>query len=96
LSKVEECFTEDCINHGTTTVRGYEGGRQILTQAQALAPDSKIVIHSMVAEGDTVMVLLTVEGTHTSAVGNMAPPGKRFNFLIADVFKFRDGKICEA
>jgi predicted ester cyclase len=69
LSKVEECLTEDYINHGTTEVRGYEGGRQVLTQAQAWAPDGKIVIHSMVAEGDTVMVLFTFEGTHTGSVG---------------------------
>lgn len=96
LSKVEECLTEDYINHATTEVRGYEGGRQVLTQAQAWAPDGKIVIHAMVAEGDTVMVLFTFAGTHTGSVGGMAPTGKRFNFLMADVFKFRDGKICEA
>ncbi len=96
LSKVEECLTEDYINHGTTEVRGYEGGRQVLTQAQAWAPDGKIVIHSMVAEGDTVMVFFTFEGTHTGSVGGMAPTGKRFNFLMTDVFPFRDGKISEA
>lgn len=42
------------------------------------------------------MVLFTFEGTHTGSVGGMAPTDKRFNFLMADVFKFRDGKICEA
>ena len=67
-----------------------------MTQAQAWAPDGKIVVHSMVAEGDTVMVLLTFEGTHTDSVGGMAPTGKRFNFLMTDVFHFRDGKICES
>jgi hypothetical protein len=44
LSLVEECLTEDYINHGTTEVRGYEGGRHILTQPQAWGPDGKIVI----------------------------------------------------
>jgi steroid delta-isomerase-like uncharacterized protein len=96
LSLVEECLTEDYINHGTTEVRGYEGGRQVLTQAQAWAPDGKIVVHSMVAEGDTVMVLFTFEGTHTGALGDIPANGKQFSFLMVDVFKFRDGKISEA
>ena len=64
LTAVEECLTEDYINHGTTEARGYEAGRQVLTQAKAFAPDTKIVINSMVAEGDTVQegqALCTVE-----------------------------------
>ncbi len=96
LSKVEECLTEDYINHGTTEVRGYEGGRKVLTQAQALAPDGKIVINSMVAEDDTVMVLFTLEGTHSGSVGGMTSTGKQFKFSMVDIFKFRDGKISEA
>ena len=96
LTAVEECLTEDYINHGTTEVRGYEAGRQVLTQAKAFASDTKIVIHSMVAEGDTVMVLFTAEGTHTGSMGGVPPTGKRFSFLMVDVFRFRDGKIYEA
>ena len=96
FTAVEECLTEDYINHGTTEVRGYEAGRQVLTQAKAFAPDTKIVINSMVAEGDTVMVLFTAEGTHTGSMGGVPPTGRPFSFLMVDVFKFRDGKICEA
>ena len=54
------------------------------------------MIHSMVAEGDTVMVLFTAEGTHTGSMGAVPPTGKQFSFLMVDVFKFRDDKICEA
>lgn len=96
LSAVEECLTEDYINHGTTEIRGYEAGKQVIMQAQLFAPDSKIVIKSMVAEGDTVMVFFNAEGTHTGPMGDVPPTGKKFNFLMVDVFKFRDGKICEA
>ena len=96
LSKVEECLTEDYINHGTTEVHGYEGGRKVLTQSRAMAPDGKIVIQSMVAEGDTVMVLFNLEGTHTGSVGGMAATGKKFKFLMVDIFKFYEGKIREA
>lgn len=95
LTAVEECLTEDYINHGTTEARGYEAGRQVLTQAQAFATDTKIVIHSMVGEGDTVMVLFAAEGTYTG-VGGLPGAGNRFGFLMVDVFKFRDGKISEA
>lgn len=96
LTAVEECLTEDYINHGTTEARGYEAGRQVLTQVCAFAPDTKIMIQTMVAEGDTVMVLFTAEGTHTGSSGSTPATGKRFRFLTVDVFKFRDGKICEA
>lgn len=86
FTAVEECLTEDYINHGTTEVHGYEAGRQVLMQNQG---SSQIVIKSMVAEGDTVMVLFTAEGT-------MPPSDNKFSFLMVDVFKFRDAKICEA
>jgi steroid delta-isomerase-like uncharacterized protein len=96
LTAVEECLTEDYVNHGTTEARGYEGGRQVLTQARDFAPDAKITIKYMVAEGDIVMVLFTVHGTYTGSRGGVPTPGKQFNLTMADVFRFREGKICEA
>ncbi len=86
FSAIEECLTDDYINHGTTDVRGYEAGRQVLEQNSG---DSRIAIESMVAEGDTVMVLFNAEISVPAS-------STRVSFLIVDVFKFREGKICEA
>lgn len=86
FSAIEECLTEDYINHGTTDTRGYEAGRQVLEQNQG---ESEIVLESMVAEGNTVMVLFNAEVP-------IPESDERASFLMVDVFKFRDGKICEA
>jgi len=95
LTAVEECLTEDYLNHGTTEARGHEAGRQVLTQARAFSPDAKITIKYMVAEGDIVMALFTVGGTYTSSPVGAPAPGKQVSFTMVDVFRFREGKICE-
>jgi predicted SnoaL-like aldol condensation-catalyzing enzyme len=94
LTAVEECLTDDYVNHGTTSARGYEAGRQVLTQARAFGPDAKIAITYMVAEGDMVMVLFTVRGTYAPPSGGAAQ-GRQVNLTMVDIFRFRDGKICE-
>jgi predicted ester cyclase len=96
VSAIEECNTSDFVNHGTTKLTGYEAARQVLFQMQDWAPDRKIKFIEMVAEGDTVMVLFAVEGTHTGALRGVEPTGRRFRFVMADVFRLRDGKICES
>jgi steroid delta-isomerase-like uncharacterized protein len=95
LTAVEECLTEDYVNHGTTEARGHEGGRRVLTQARAYSPDAKITITYMVAEGDMVMVLFTVRGTYALSPGGASASGKQVTLTMVDVFRFRDGKICE-
>jgi steroid delta-isomerase-like uncharacterized protein len=93
LSAVEECLTEDYVNHGTTEARGHEAGRRVLAQARTFGPDAKIAITYMVAEGEMVMVLFTVHGTFSPA--GVPASGKQVNFTMVDIFRFRDGKICE-
>jgi len=95
LTAVEECLTEDYINHGTTEARGYEAGRQVLTQARAFGADARISITYMVAEEDIVMVLFTVRGTYSPSTGSAPAQGKQVNLTMVDIFRFREGRICE-
>ena len=40
-------------------------------------PDMELPIHDMVAEGEKVLVRLTIHATHTGAFGELEPTGKR-------------------
>ena len=58
-------------------------------------PDTKVVIHDMVAEGDKVVVYKTHEGTHTGEFMGIPPTGKHVSFAIIEILTLRDGKYIE-
>ena len=62
---------------------------------RAAFPDTKVVIHDMVAEGDKVVVYKNHEGTHTGELMGIPPTGKRVSFAIIEILTLRDGKYVE-
>ncbi len=96
LDQVADIIADDYINVGTTAATGVEAGRQVITQADGWAPDRQISIKYEAAQNDVVMLLLSLEGTHTGEFMGVAPSGKRFQIWLCDVFRFSDqGKMIE-
>jgi len=58
-------------------------------------PDTKVVIHDMIAEGDKVVVYKNHEGTHTGEFMGIPPTGKHVSFAIIEILTLRDGKYIE-
>lgn len=57
-------------------------------------PDSRVTVEEVVAEGDRVMQVEVMEGTHTGEIlGGIAPTGKRITLRGVWVYFIRDGKI---
>lgn len=56
-------------------------------------PDTKHTIHELVAEGDTVIVRVTCEGTQRGEFEGLPPSGKQVNYDCVHIVKFANGKI---
>lgn len=76
-------------------VKGPDGVFQLHQVLMPAFPDMQLPLHDFVAEGDKVLVRLTVHGTHTGAFGDMAPTGKRIEVNVLDLFQWRDGVLVE-
>ncbi len=76
-------------------LRGPDGVRQWMKQFHAAFPDVRDVIEMQVAEGDMVITLLTVYGTHQGNWLGWEPTGKRVSFPAIGMDRVADGKIVE-
>ncbi len=66
----------------------------MLRRWQGGMPDSRVVVESCIAEGDQVMQVELVEGTHTGSMWGVPTTGKRVAFRGMRVYTVRDGKIA--
>jgi ketosteroid isomerase-like protein len=93
------CFTEDGTSIDESirvTYRGKELGRPVEIYAKAFS-DMHRELYKVFVTGDTVVVELALQGTHTGPLalpfGNIPPTGKRMDAPCCDVFRLKDGKI---
>ena len=74
---------------------GREGLKAFVGAFHAAFADGHILIHQMVAEGDTVATRLTFHGTHTGDFMGIPPTGKQVAVPALDMARFADGKLVE-
>lgn len=96
LDRVARYMQPDYRQHNPDAAQGIEGFLEFHRGFFAAMPDVRSTINMMVAEGDLVFVYSTYTGTHTGEgfLGH-APTGNRICFDVVDMFRFRDGKLCE-
>jgi predicted ester cyclase len=76
-------------------VKGPEGVYQLHEALMPAFPDMELPLHDFVAEGEKVLVRLTIHATHKGPFGDMAATGKRIEVGVLDLFQFRDGVLVE-
>lgn len=69
--------------------------RETFDWLRASAPDLKVDIEDLVAEGDRVIAWLRMTGTQTGSSGPIQPTGRKVDFHHAHRFRFRNGLIFE-
>ena len=94
-----KCFNEDGVFTDESigvTYRGAELGRPVEIMETAF-PDIHRELYRFFTVGDTVVVELALQGTHTGPfelpLGTIPPTGKRMNTPCCDVFRLKNGKI---
>ncbi len=96
LNAVDRFMLDDYIQHNPDTAQGKKGFVDFHRGFFAAVPDFFSAINRMVAEGDLVFVYNTITGTHTGEGFLGYPPtGNKVHFDAVDMFRLRDGKLCE-
>ena len=98
LGVTEELFAPDYELHitgGPEGVRGPAAIRAVVEGYRAAFPDLRFTVGATVAEGDTVAVRWTAEGTHAGPLLGMDPTGVHARWTGISWFRFRDGQVTE-
>ena len=76
-------------------VRGPEGVAQLHDALLPAFPDMELPLHDLVAEGEKVLVRLTIHATHTGPFGELEATGRRIEVPVLDLFQIRDDRFVE-
>jgi steroid delta-isomerase-like uncharacterized protein len=100
LNLADHFITPDRPDHDPNLppemTRDREGFKRFFRTFRAGFPDQKFVNEFMIAEGDLVMAIGTMEGTHQGEFFGMPATGKHFKARNIDICRFTaDGLIAE-
>jgi len=96
LNAVDRFMHDDYIQHNPDAEQGKAGFVKFHVGFFSAIPDQLATINEIVADGDLVYVYNTITGTHTGEGFLGYPPtGNKIRFDVVDMFRLRDGKLCE-
>ena len=75
--------------------QGHDAIKDMIQRAHVAFPDFHEELEEMVAEGDKVVVRLTITGTQLGQWGPLPPTGKPVRFEEIVILRFVDGKVVE-
>ncbi|MEW5887597.1 MAG: ester cyclase [Pseudomonadota bacterium] len=76
-------------------VRGPEGVAQLHDALMPAFPDMELDLQDFVAEGDKVLVRLTIRAIHEGPFGALAATGRCIEVPVLDLFQIRDDQLVE-
>ena len=96
LTVVDRYMHDDYIQHNPDARQGKAGFIEFHEGFFAAISDFCATINEIVADRDLVFVYNTITGTH-SGYGFLGypPTGNAIRFDTVDMFRLRDGKLCE-
>ena len=91
----DEIYAKDFVNHGRTRDIGLKEDQDAARGWKSAAPDLKMTVELMVAEGDLVTVLWRAEGTNTGTGNGIPATGRVIKGRGITIWRIQDGKIRE-
>jgi predicted SnoaL-like aldol condensation-catalyzing enzyme len=96
LAIVGRFMHDDYIQHNPDAAQGKTGFIDFHKGFFAAIPDHCATINEIVAEGNLAYVYNTITGTHTGeGFLGFPPTGNKVKYDVVDMFRLRDGKLCE-
>lgn len=96
LGATDRYMHDDYIQHNPDADQGLKGFVEFHVEFFAAIPDHYARVNQVVAEGDLVYVYNTITGTHTGeGFLGLPPTGNKIHYDVVDMFRLRDGKLCE-
>jgi steroid delta-isomerase-like uncharacterized protein len=96
LDAIDGLVSSEYVNHAASTEEYRHGGaRRIWEWILSVFPDHRFDVEDVAADGETVAVRGTIEGTHEGELMGIAPTGKRVAAQQSHWFRMVDGKLAE-
>ena len=98
LTAVEEFIAPAYIRHDPglpMEVRGPDGVRAVISAYRTAFPDLHLILDDTLADGDKVVLRLTVRGTHQGDLMGIPPSGQGVEITAIEIFRLDGGKIVE-
>jgi predicted ester cyclase len=97
LQVVDEIISEKWALQGPQgmNLKGPEGFKQFLSIYRNAFPDFRVNVKEMIAEGDMVVSVGSVQGTFNGSLMGFAPTGKPFSVIVVAISRFDNGKEVE-
>lgn len=99
VNALDSFITKESIDHAEMPPgiksKGLQAVKDMCIMQKKAFPNMKTTINSMVADGDTVMVYTTMEGTNAGSFMGMPATGKPIKVEGVDIIRFLDGKAVE-
>ena len=76
-------------------VVGPDGVERLADFLLPAIPDMRLDIEDVIAEGEKVLVRLTIRGTHGGDLMGIPPTGRPIEVAVLDLFHIRGGKLAE-
>ena len=94
----DETFAPDFVNRNAVsgTPNGPEGQRQVMQRLWAAFPDARFEIEEIAADGDTVICVGTMTGTHEGELSGIPATGRKVSWRQCNLFTVDDrGRFVE-
>jgi steroid delta-isomerase-like uncharacterized protein len=102
IDALDDCFAATFADHPlypAVVSPGYVPGPALLKQAlvgfRAALPDMRWTVDHLLAEGDRVLLVYTLTGTHQGTIYGVPATGKQITYVSVSIFRIEDGKIAE-
>lgn len=99
LSRInEETFSPEFVNRNAVsgTPSGPEGQRQVMQRLWTAFPDARFEIEEIAADGNTVICVGTMSGTHEGELSGIPATGKKVSWRQCHLFSVDgDGRFVE-
>jgi len=90
-----EIYAQDFVNHGLTRDIGLKEDQDAARGWKSAAPDLKMTVDKLLADGEFVVALWHGEGTNTGTGNGLPATGKRISGRGITIWRIVDGKIRE-
>jgi steroid delta-isomerase-like uncharacterized protein len=97
LAVLEELVAADYTNHNAPTgaPQGLEGRVQAVSMFRRGFPDLVSTVEDEIAEGDRVVVRVSLRGTNTGDFMGRPPTGRAVSVSGIDIFRVAGGKVTD-
>ncbi len=96
MGHLDDYMHDDYIQHNADCPQGKVGFVGFHEGFFSAMPDFRATINDMLAEGDLVWTYNTITGTHTGhGFLDYPPTNNKVRYDAVDMFRLRDGRLCE-